>query len=62
MWVDVVLLEESGFGAALAVGGDEGARGELQELHRDRLKKMVRMRLNPRLQRRIDDSDVLQDA
>jgi RNA polymerase sigma-70 factor (ECF subfamily) len=34
----------------------------LFDRYRDRLKKMVRMRLNPRLQGRVDDSDVLQDA
>ena len=30
--------------------------------HRDRLKRMVRLRLDPRLHGRIDASDVLQEA
>ncbi len=45
-----------------AAGGDQDAMNELFEQHRARLKKMVRMRLNRRLQGRVDDSDVLQDA
>jgi RNA polymerase sigma-70 factor (ECF subfamily) len=45
-----------------AVGGDEQAAQELFELHRVRLKRMVHMRLSRRLQGRVDDSDVLQEA
>lgn len=42
--------------------GDETAISRLFELYRSRLKKMIRLRLNRRLQGRIDDSDILQDA
>lgn len=45
-----------------AAGGDRDAMGELFERYRSRLKKMVRIRLNRRLQGRLDDSDVLQEA
>ena len=36
--------------------------GDLLETHRDRLRRMVRLRLDRRLQGRIDASDVIQDA
>lgn len=42
--------------------GDTAAAGELFAAHRDRLKKMVRLRLDRRLQGRLDASDVLQEA
>jgi len=42
--------------------GDPAAVGELFAAHRDRLKKMVRLRLDRRLQGRLDASDVLQEA
>jgi RNA polymerase sigma-70 factor (ECF subfamily) len=42
--------------------GDEAALAELFALHRDRLRQMVRLRLDRRLQGRVDPSDVLQDA
>jgi RNA polymerase sigma-70 factor (ECF subfamily) len=45
-----------------AAGGDEGAVGDLFARHRDRLRAMVRLRLNRRLQGRVDPSDVLQEA
>jgi RNA polymerase sigma-70 factor (ECF subfamily) len=41
---------------------DTGALVELFERHRDRLRRMVRLRLDRRLQGRIDPSDVLQEA
>jgi RNA polymerase sigma-70 factor, ECF subfamily len=43
-------------------GGDERAMTELFTRHRDRLRRMIRLRLDRRLQGRIDLSDVLQDA
>jgi RNA polymerase sigma-70 factor, ECF subfamily len=43
-------------------GGDERALTELFTRHRERLRRMVRLRLDRRLQGRIDVSDVLQDA
>jgi len=42
--------------------GDTAAAGELFAVYRDRLKKMVRLRLDRRLQGRLDASDVLQEA
>ena len=45
-----------------ATAGDEQAAQELFARHRDRLKRMVHMRLSRRLQGRVDDSDVLQEA
>lgn len=36
--------------------------GDLLETHRERLRRMVRLRLDRRLQGRIDASDVIQDA
>src|SRR5438876_6326279 len=45
-----------------AAAGDEQAFQKLFSQHRDRLKRMVHLRLSRRLQGRIDDSDVLQEA
>jgi RNA polymerase sigma-70 factor (ECF subfamily) len=45
-----------------AVDGDQAALADLLSPYRSRLKRMVRIRLNPRLQGRVDDSDVVQDA
>src|SRR5215468_5369383 len=45
-----------------AAAGDQQAVNELFALYRDRLRAMVRLRLNRRLQGRIDPSDVLQEA
>jgi RNA polymerase sigma-70 factor (ECF subfamily) len=45
-----------------AADGDEQALRELFTRYRDRLKRMVRLRLSCRLQRRVNDSDVLQEA
>ena len=42
--------------------GDTRALGDLLAAHRDRLRLMVRLRLDRRLQGRIDPSDVVQDA
>jgi RNA polymerase sigma-70 factor (ECF subfamily) len=42
--------------------GDLSAVMEVFALHRDRLKRMVKLRLDRRLQGRIDPSDVLQEA
>jgi RNA polymerase sigma-70 factor, ECF subfamily len=43
-------------------GGDERAMTELFTRHRERLRRMIRLRLDRRLQGRIDSSDVLQDT
>jgi RNA polymerase sigma-70 factor (ECF subfamily) len=42
--------------------GDVGAAGEIFTRHRQRLRRMVEMRLDHRLQARIDPSDVIQEA
>jgi RNA polymerase sigma-70 factor (ECF subfamily) len=42
--------------------GDANAIDELFTRHRDRLRRMVQMRLDWRLHGRIDESDVIQDA
>jgi ECF sigma factor len=42
--------------------GDAAAAGDLFQHYRDRLRRMVRLRLDRRLQGRVDPSDVLQDA
>jgi RNA polymerase sigma-70 factor (ECF subfamily) len=45
-----------------AAGGDERAAAELFDRYRKRLRQMIRLRLDRRLQGRVDPSDVLQDA
>jgi len=45
-----------------AADGDQEALNELLSRYRERLKRMVRLRLNRRLIGRLDESDVLQDA
>src|SRR5262249_59025401 len=45
-----------------AKAGDERALAALFSHYRERLKRMVRLRLHPRLSRRVDASDVLHDA
>jgi RNA polymerase sigma-70 factor (ECF subfamily) len=47
---------------ARAAAGDQTAVTELFSLYRKRLKQMIRLRLNRRLQGRVDESDILQDA
>jgi RNA polymerase sigma-70 factor (ECF subfamily) len=46
----------------LARSGDRAALNELFARHRERLRRMVQMRLDWRLHGRIDASDVIQDA
>lgn len=45
-----------------AVSGDQAAWAEILAPHRDRLRRMVALRLDCRLRGRIDPSDVLQEA
>jgi RNA polymerase sigma-70 factor, ECF subfamily len=45
-----------------AEGGDSQALADLYARNRDRLRAMVRLRLDRRLQGRVDPSDVLQEA
>ena len=42
--------------------GEESAVQELLARHRDRLRQMVSVRMDPRLTARVDPSDVIQDA
>ena len=43
-------------------GGDRRALATLFDRHRDRLRRMVELRMDPRLRGRLDASDVLQEA
>ena len=43
-------------------GGDRGALAEFFDKHRDKLRRMVELRMDSRLQARLDASDVLQEA
>ena len=45
-----------------AASGDETARNELFKQHRDRLARMVRLRLSRQLQGRVDEEDILQET
>jgi RNA polymerase sigma-70 factor (ECF subfamily) len=45
-----------------ARSGDEGALAVLVERHRDRLERMVELRMDRRLQGRVDPADVVQDG
>jgi RNA polymerase sigma-70 factor (ECF subfamily) len=59
------MTQESNESKALlqrAAGGDSQAVENLLARHRDRLKRMVHLRLSRRLQGRIDDSDVIQET
>jgi RNA polymerase sigma-70 factor, ECF subfamily len=42
--------------------GDVEARGELLSRHRERLRRMIALRLDPRMAARIDPSDVVQET
>jgi RNA polymerase sigma-70 factor (ECF subfamily) len=42
--------------------GDNAALGELFDRHRSRLRRLLQLRMDRRLQGRVDPSDVLQDA
>jgi len=59
------MIEDSSHTTGLLARAGQGDQQSLQELfgqHRERLKRMVRLRLSRRLQGRIDDSDVLQES
>jgi RNA polymerase sigma-70 factor, ECF subfamily len=45
-----------------SAAGDHAARGALLQRHRGRLRRMVALRLDPRLAARLDPSDVVQEA
>jgi len=46
----------------LAKEGDEVAVGKLLDRHRDALRRLVQMRLDKKIQRRVDVSDIVQDV
>src|ERR1700741_3786272 len=43
-------------------GGGRGALAELYDQHRDRLRRMVELRIDARVRARLDASDVVQEA
>src|SRR5947209_2999703 len=45
-----------------SAAGDRAARGALLQRHRGRLRRMVALRLDPRLAARLDPSDVVQEV
>ena len=45
-----------------AAGGDAAAQGLLLMRHRDRLKQMIRLRIDPSVAVRVDPSDVVQET
>jgi RNA polymerase sigma-70 factor (ECF subfamily) len=45
-----------------AADGDSDARDRLLERHRDRLRRMIAVRADPRLAARVDPSDVVQET
>ena len=59
------MADESGVDSDLlarAAAGDQDALRQLFSRYRDRLKRMVHLRLSRRLSGRVDDSDVVQEA
>src|SRR5215475_1440234 len=63
--MDLTMTSDSGDVTDLlrrAAAGDQEALRDLFDRHSDRLKRMVHLRLSRRLQGRVDDSDVLQEA
>ncbi len=53
---------DSGRRTKKASSGDRAAWGAVLAQHRERLRRMVALRLDRRLQGRVDPSDVIQDA
>ena len=45
-----------------ALGGDQAALAELFDKHRDRLRRMIDLRMDRRIKQRVSASDVLQEA
>ncbi len=59
MWPDAPKTEELLINAR---GGDAAAVNQLLDRHRDALRRLMRMRMDPALQRRVDASDIVQDV
>ena len=59
MWPEKIQTEQL---LTQAKGGDESAVNQLMDRHRNSLRNLVRMRLDAKIQRRLDVSDVVQDV
>ena len=59
MWPETDKTQEL---LANAKEGSEEAIGKLLDRHRDALRRLVQMRLDRKIQRRVDVSDVVQDV
>ena len=59
MWPDANTTQELLAGAR---GGDAAAVNALLERHRDALRRMIDLRMDKRLQQRVDASDIVQDV
>ncbi len=59
MWPEQIQTEQL---IAQAKGGDESAVNQLMDRHRNSLRQLIRMRLDKKIQKRIDVSDVVQDV
>jgi RNA polymerase sigma-70 factor (ECF subfamily) len=59
MWPEAEKTQELLAGAR---GGDADAVNRLMDRHRDALRRMVQLRLDQKIQRRVDVSDVVQDV
>jgi RNA polymerase sigma-70 factor (ECF subfamily) len=59
MWPEPIQTEEL---LAQAKVGNESAINQLMDRHRQSLRQLVRMRLDQKIQRRLDVSDVVQDV
>ena len=59
MWPEKIQTEEL---LVQAKGGNESAVNQLMDRHRQSLRQLVRMRLDQKIQRRVDVSDVVQDV
>src|SRR3954467_8520099 len=59
MWPDAEKTQDL---LAEAKQGDADAVNRLMDRHRDSLRRMVQLRLDQRIQRRIDVSDIVQDV
>ena len=59
MWPEKLQTEEL---IAQAKDGDASAVNQLMDRHRNSLRQLVRMRLDNKIQKRVDVSDVVQDV
>ena len=59
MWPEKIQTEQL---IAQAKGGDASAVNQLMDRHRNSLRQLVRMRLDNKIQKRVDVSDVVQDV